>query len=60
MAELVEIILLKGIVENGAVWPKGSKLSISAKRAQQLIESGEAKAVKMPASIDANPKKDLK
>ena len=59
MAQLVEVTLLKGIVENGAVWPKGSKLSVSAKRAQQLIDSGEAEAVKTPASIDS-PKKDLK
>ena len=59
MAQLVEITLLKGIVENGAVWPRGSKLSISVKRAQQLINSGDAEAVKAPASIDS-PKKDLK
>lgn len=60
MAQLVEINLLKSIVLNGAVWPKGSKLSVSEKQAQQLINSGEAEAVKKPAPIDASLKKDLK
>lgn len=54
MAQLVEVKLLKGIVENGAVWLKGSMLFVSAERARALYKSGEAEAVKVSSmKVDA-------